>query len=122
MPKRVIVIDDSELAREVIKDDLEDSGFEVIATGSVKEAENIIHSPQRPDIILVDVMMPGIDGGAFCRIMKSREETKNIPIILVSMKEEKDIKVIIELAGADGYLWKANVNSVSLAKIIAKFD
>lgn len=122
MARKILVIDDSEVAREVIKDDLVDGGFDVLLAGSVKEAEKIIASTDRPDVILVDVMMPGMDGGSFCRMMKSRDDTKNIPVILVSMKEEKEIRVIIELAGADGYLWKANVNTVSLTKLIDKFQ
>jgi len=121
MAKKVLVIDDSEVALQVIKDDLEDGGFDVSLTNSCREAENIINSDDRPDVILVDVMMPGMDGGSFCKLVKSRPETKDIPVVLVSMKEENEIKVIIEQVGADGYLWKGGISAMALAKIIEKF-
>jgi len=121
MATKILVIDDSEVALQVIKDDLEGGGFNVLLARSSEEAEGIIQSDM-PDVILVDVMMPGMDGGAYCKLVKSRPETKDIPVILVSMKEEDEIKVIIDHAGADGYLWKANVSAISLAKIIEKFE
>jgi len=122
MAKNILVIDDSEVALQIIKDDLEEGGFDVSLARSGDEARGVINSDDRPDVILVDVMMPGMDGGSFCKSIKSDPQTNDIPVILVSMKEEAEIKVIIDHAGADGYLWKANVSAVSLAKIIEKFQ
>ena len=118
MEEKVLVIDDSEVALQVIRDDLEDGGFLVTLAHSSDEAQQIINSADRPDVILVDLMMPGMDGGAFCKMMKSKPETKDIPIILVSMKEKSEIEPILKQIGADGFLWKAHVSAVSLARII----
>ena len=104
MGKKVLVIDDSEVALQIIKDDLEDGGFNVLLANSGQEALDIINAGERPDAVLVDLMMPGMDGGAFCKNMKSNDETKDIPVILVSMKEEAEIRAIIDVVGADAYL------------------
>ena len=122
MTKTVLVIDDSELALEVIKDDLEDGGFTVLPVQSAQEGVELLGAGKRPDIILVDLIMPGIDGGAFCKMIKGRDDTKNIPVILVSMKEEKEIRPIITAVGADGFLWKANVSARALTKLIEKLQ
>ena len=120
MSKNVLVIDDSELALEVIKDDLEDGGFYVDTVQTANEALKILASGEKPDIILLDVMMPGMEGGELCVVLKNATKTGNIPVILVSMKEEEELKQIVKDFGADGYIWKANVSPETLAEMIEK--
>lgn len=122
MSKKVLVIDDSELALQVIKDDLEDGGFTVVPAQSAQEGVELLGAGERPDIILVDLIMPGIDGGAFCKMVKSGEKTKDIPVVLVSMKEEKDIKPIIDAIGADDFMWKGSISARALTKLIEKLE
>jgi len=116
--KNVMVIDDSEVALQVIKDDLEDGGYQVTTAHSCEEASGILSKGRRPDVILVDLMMPGMDGGQFCKALKASPDTRDIPIFIISMKEESEIKVIINQVGADGYLWKSNVSATALNRLI----
>lgn len=120
MSKKVMVIDDSEVALQVIRDDLEDGGYEVTTAHSCEEANQILGKGKRPDVILVDLMMPGMDGGQFCKAVKAAPETQNIPIFIISMKEENEIKVITDQVGADGYIWKSNVSATALDRLIQK--
>ena len=70
-----------------------------------------------PDLILLDIMLPGIQGLDVCRIIKSDRDTKNIPIILVSaLGQEDDIVNGLE-AGADDYIAKPFSNKILLAKL-----
>lgn len=121
MDKTILVIDDSEVAVEIITDDLTDAGFSVLPAGSGPEAEELLKTGYKIDLILLDVMLPGMNGDEFCRKMKSRPETRNIPIILVSTKEESELKEMVARSGADGYLRKASVTSGKLATVIGKF-
>ena len=118
MSKNVLVIDDSELALEVIRDDLEDGGFYVDTVQTAEEALKVLASGETPDIILLDVMMPGMEGGELCVVLKNAAKTGNIPVILVSMKEEEELKQIVKDFGADGYMWKGRLSAVALAKMI----
>jgi len=121
MSKTILVIDDSEVALEVIKDDLTAAGFSVLTASSSQSAQDIIFSGYKPDLILLDVMMPGMNGDEFCRLVKSRPESKDIPIIFVSTKEEGELKEMIKKAGANGYVRKAVLTSGGLARVIEKF-
>lgn len=60
----------------------------------------------KPDLILLDVMMPLMSGTKKARVLKSRERSRNIPILLMSSKEEPELRTLTAVAGADGYLPK----------------
>ena len=70
-----------------------------------------------PDLILLDIMLPGIKGLDLCRIIKSDRNTKNIPIILVSALGEEDVIVNGLEAGADDYINKPFSNKILLARV-----
>ncbi len=116
--KTILVIDDSEVALEVIKDDLTEAGYSVLTAGSSQAAQDIIFSGYRPDLIFLDVMMPGMNGDEFCQLIKGHPESKNIPIIFVSTKEESELKQMIKEAGANGYLRKAMMTTEDLIGVI----
>lgn len=82
-PKKILVVDDQPGNVFLLQDRLNREGYEVITaydgTSGIKVAKE-----QNPDLILLDVMMPGIDGFEACREISSHEETKHIPIILVT--------------------------------------
>ena len=104
--KRVVVIDDSKLVLAVAADALEGAGFEVITTDSGIEANRYIYSPRRPDLILIDVMMPMLNGDRKVRLLKERESSRNIPILLMSTKPREELKNLARTSGADGYIQK----------------
>lgn len=103
--KEVLVVDDKENIVELIRINLERSGFKVIPayTGAeaLEKAKLII-----PDLILLDLMLPDIDGFEVCRTIKLNPNTKDVPIIMITAKSEETDKVIGLGLGADDYITK----------------
>ncbi|PLX83844.1 MAG: two-component system response regulator [Desulfuromonas sp.] len=107
MPKRIVVIDDSELVLAIASEALEQAGFEVFTAGSGIEANSIIYSPmRRPDLILLDVMMPMLNGDRKVRLLKEREASRHIPVLLMSTKPAEELEGLARSSGADGFLRK----------------
>ena len=91
--------------REMIRIGLEKAGHAVHGAGSGEEALEIVRQ-DRPDLIILDLMLPGIDGLEVCRLLRTDRETAGIPLIILSARdEEKDIVTGLEY-GADDYLTK----------------
>jgi CheY-like chemotaxis protein len=104
--KRIVVIDDSKLVLAVATEALEGAGFEVLATDSGIEANQFIYSSRRPDLILIDVMMPLLNGDRKVRLLKERESSRHIPVILMSTKTRDELEQLTRESGADGYIQK----------------
>ncbi len=103
--KKILVVDDEEITTELAKRFLEKHGFQVICAYDGEAAFDIAIE-NKPDLILLDVMLPKIDGFEVCRRLKARDEFKTIPIIMFTAKGlTKDIKEGKE-AGADEYIVK----------------
>jgi len=119
MPKeRVLVIDDEEDILELVRFNLSREGYHVIIVGS---GEKAIEAARReiPDIIVLDLMLPGIDGLEVAKILKNGAETKEIPIVMLTAKgEEADIVTGLEL-GADDYVTKPFSPRVLVARLRA---
>jgi CheY-like chemotaxis protein len=82
--KKILVIDDSETNLVLLKAILEDAGFEAMLANNSKEAKTI-YSKSKPDLILLDLLMPGIDGFGFLRqLRKEHNDTLEIPIVVVT--------------------------------------
>jgi CheY-like chemotaxis protein len=105
-PKRIVVIDDSKLVLAIATEALEGAGFEVLATDSGIEANQFIYSSRRPDLILIDVMMPLLNGDRKVRLLKERESSRHIPVILMSTKARDELEQLTRESGADGYIQK----------------
>lgn len=103
--KGVLVVDDKENIVELIEMNLERSGFKVIPAYTGKEALEKTKSLS-PDLILLDLMLPDIDGFEVCRMIKLDQNTKDIPIIMITAKSEEADKVIGLGLGADDYITK----------------
>jgi DNA-binding response OmpR family regulator len=100
-----LVVDDSSLAREVITKYLHQSGFHVLTASSGEEAIEQI-SKNKPNIIILDIVLPGRSGFALCRDLKATAETTNIPVILCSNKKTNADRFWGLKQGADAYLCK----------------
>jgi CheY-like chemotaxis protein len=101
--KRIVVIDDSKLVLAIATEALEGAGFEVLTTDSGIEANQFIYSSRRPDLILIDVMMPLLNGDRKVRLLKERESSRHIPVILMSTKARDELEQLTRESGADGY-------------------
>ena len=115
--KKILIVDDEAEICELIQMTLEMNGFSQIRT--VKDGKSAINAAEfwLPDIILLDLMLPEIDGLSVCKILKNNPMTANIPIIMITAKSTPtDIVVGLEL-GANDYVTKPFNNQVLLARI-----
>lgn len=114
----ILVIDDNPTNLEVLLEYLEESGFEVAIARSGESALLQIEHIQ-PDLILLDVVMPGIDGFETCRRFKEKELTREIPIIFITALSDSVDKVKGFLAGGADYITKPFQHEEVLARITA---
>jgi len=105
MTARVLVVDDLEPNVKLLEAKLRAEYFDVLGAFSGKEAIERARKDQ-PDIILLDVMMPGMDGFEACRIIKAAPETAHIPIVMVTALDQQADRVAGLKAGADDFLTK----------------
>lgn len=103
--KQVLVVDDEAPIREMISVALEMAGYECIGAESGQDALSII-TDQKPDMILLDWMMPNMSGVELARRLRKDEVTSDIPIIMLTAKGEEENKVMGLEAGVDDYITK----------------
>jgi putative two-component system response regulator len=99
------VVDDSPLNRQFLQDELEDEGYQVSTAGDGEQALVIV-ADSAPDLILLDVMMPKMDGYETCRRLKSDERTILIPVVMVTALTAIEERIKGIEAGADDFLSK----------------
>jgi len=105
--KKILIVDDSELVLAMASDALQEAGFEVFtATNGIEANSYIFSTANRPDLIILDVMMPLLDGDKKAKILKQQNHSQNIPIIFISSKSEAELAALVAEAGADGYICK----------------
>lgn len=105
--KRVLVVDDSEATARLLEVELTAQGHEVMTANSADAATKIILKKKtRPDLVLLDVHMPGVNGEEFCRFIKGNSLFAGIQVVLCSAEEESELQRIMASAGADGYVRK----------------
>ena len=103
--KRILIVDDEKDFIDALSARLEARGFDIIEAYTGKEGIEKAHS-EKPDLIILDIMLPEMDGYDVCRKLKIDENYKNIPIIMLTAKfQPSDVKFAKEM-GADEYLTK----------------
>lgn len=113
--KRVLVVDDSEMVGLMLQGELTNRGFEVFVADSAEKATRIILKKQtRPDLVLLDVRMPNVNGEQFCRFIKGNPLFAGIKVLLCSSESPEELRRICRDAGADGFVSKDGV----LAKVL----
>ncbi len=115
---RILVVDDEENILELIKYNLEKEGYQVLLATDGNSAVEIAQR-ERPDLILLDVMLPQLDGLSTCRELRSNDITRKIPIIMLSARGEELDKVLGLEMGADDYVTKPFSSRELLARIKA---
>jgi len=112
----ILVVDDEEDILELIRFNLVREGYKVLCAPSGEEALSVGQS-EIPDLMVLDLMLPGIDGLEVTRVLKGDSRTKDIPIVMVTAKgEEADIVTGLEL-GADDYITKPFSPRVSVVGV-----
>ena len=102
-PARILIADDQPLNRRLLEVMLSQEGFVLLTAARGDEALAIV-AQQPPDLILLDVMMPGMDGYQVTAKIKGNLATKHIPIIMVSGLHDSGAKMLAKSAGADDFL------------------
>ena len=102
---KILVVDDNNINVKLLGRTLTNNNFNVVSAWSGKEAIEVTNS-EKPDLILLDVLMPEMDGYETCKILKENDETKHIPIIFLSAKNETVDKAKGLALGAVDYLTK----------------
>jgi two-component system alkaline phosphatase synthesis response regulator PhoP len=100
---KILIIQDSPSVNAMLKFRLESGGFSVETAETGEEGIEKTKSGQY-QLILLDYNLPGMNGSQVCRILRKQDNTKNIPIVFMSAKDEEKLQQITKEAGADGYL------------------
>jgi two-component system, OmpR family, alkaline phosphatase synthesis response regulator PhoP len=114
--RRILVVDDEKDIAELLRVNLERAGFATDTVHTGEEAlEQAFASP--PDLVVLDLMLPGLDGIAVCERLKQEERTANVPVLMLTAKAE-DAEVVAGLeSGADDYVTKPFSPKVVVARI-----
>jgi two-component system alkaline phosphatase synthesis response regulator PhoP len=114
--KTILVVDDEEDILELIKYNLSKEGYHVICAAT---GEDALAKAKRklPELIILDLMLPGIDGLEACKLLKNDSKTEHIPIVMLTAKtEETDVVTGLEV-GADDYIVKPFSPKVLIARV-----
>ncbi len=115
-PVSILVVDDEELIRSLLRLTLVRAGYDVIEAETGEEGITIVRE-QRVDLILLDVMMPGIDGFAVCEQIRQDPDMAHIPIIMLSARKDPQSRRESERVGATDYLTKPWATDVLLWRV-----
>ena len=115
--KRILVVDDEARVREMIEFRLRQFGYEVLQASNGRDALAVA-SQERPDLVLLDVMMPELDGFQVCGRLKQNEATRHIPVVMLTAKAEaKDVTRAFN-SGAVDYVVKPYDPAVLQQKVL----
>jgi two-component system alkaline phosphatase synthesis response regulator PhoP len=115
MKKKILVVDDEKDIVDILKYNLErENEFEVLTASNGKEA--LAHASLNPDVIILDIMMPEINGFEVCKQLKNNPATSKIPVIFLTAKENEIDEILGLEIGADDYISKP----ISPRKVLAR--
>jgi DNA-binding response OmpR family regulator len=103
--KKILVVDDEPDLVETVRFPLEMEGFNVLVSYNGEDALNQARK-ESPDLILLDLMLPKLDGYKVCRLLKFDERYKHIPILMLTAKTQEKDKILGKETGADEYITK----------------
>ncbi|RCK73966.1 MAG: Phosphate regulon transcriptional regulatory protein PhoB (SphR) [Ignavibacteriae bacterium] len=114
LERKILIVDDEKDIVDLLKYNLEKEGYEVITALDGQTA--IEYSSQNPDLILLDVMLPEVDGFEVIKMIKKQKDTENIPVIFLTAKGSEIDEVLGLELGADDYI----VKPISIPKLLAR--
>jgi twitching motility two-component system response regulator PilH len=117
---RILVVEDSPTALYVVSDMLIKDGYEVIKATDGEEALRLA-AQEKPNLILLDVILPKLNGYQVCRQIKAAPETQHIPVVMITSKSKSTDRNWGIEQGADGYVVKP-VDAVALRAVIGQFS
>ena len=105
MKEKILIVDDEADILTLLEYNLEKAGFKVISANDGPDAVEITKR-EKPDIIILDIMLPSMEGTEVCKILKSGDATRHIPIIMLTAKGEEVDRIVGFELGADDYITK----------------
>jgi two-component system, chemotaxis family, sensor kinase CheA len=119
MSKRILLVEDDQYQRQAEEALLRLRGFDVAIAVDGEEALKRLAKPERPDLIVLDLIMPKLSGFEVLRRVKGNPETSSIPVIVLSnLSQESDRREVLE-SGAAAYLVKANL---TLQEVVERIE
>lgn len=119
--KKILIVDDEHELLDFMKIRLEANNYEVIGACDGKEGYEKAHK-EKPDLILLDLMLPKIDGYWVCNLLKHDTRYGNVPIIIVTAKSGDTDQKLAKECGADAYMHKPVDIEMLLAKIASLLE
>lgn len=104
-PKRILIVDDEPDLVETLRFPLEMEGYQVLVADNGEMGLNLARK-ERPDLIILDLMLPKLDGYKVCRLLKFDERFKKIPVLMVTAKTQEKDRLLGKETGADEYIPK----------------
>ncbi|MBU1147689.1 MAG: response regulator [Candidatus Omnitrophica bacterium] len=114
--KKILIVDDEDDIRKMIKFRLEAVGYDVTEAADGQEGLDKARA-DKPDLLILDLMLPKIDGYKVCRMLKFDEKHKHIPILMFTARGQEKDKLIGKEMGADAYVTKPFEPKVLVDKI-----
>jgi len=105
MTASILIVEDEEPIQVLLTYNLEAEGFRARTTANGEDVPRLV-GEERPDLVILDWMLPGISGIEVCRLLRARAETRNIPIIMLTARGEENERVRGLATGADDYIVK----------------
>jgi DNA-binding response OmpR family regulator len=102
---KILIIEDDRDIVEMVEYNLKENGYDVISALNGKDGINLANK-ESPSLVILDLMLPLVDGFEVCRILKHKEQTARIPIIILSAKSQETDKIVGLELGADDYVTK----------------
>ena len=118
MTRHILIVEDSQIDRTRLEKLLSTNGFQVSLAENGQQAIASVKR-SRPDAILMDVNMPGMDGFAATRALRGDADTKDIPVVLVTAKDQKADKAWGQMLGAKGFITKPYTDDQILSQVRA---
>lgn len=118
MKPTVLVVEDEEALSMLLQYNLEKEGYNVVATADGEEAAMLVREIE-PDLVLLDWMLPSLSGIELCRRLRSRSETRNLPIVMITARGEEADRIRGLDTGADDYITKPFSTTELMARIRA---
>ena len=119
MAKVILIVEDDPKSLKLIRDLLQVSGYKTIEATDGKQGVKLAKA-KKPDLILMDIMMPKMHGYSACLAIKADKATKSIPVVILTALDHELNKQLGKEMGADGYMTKP-VNRQELLDVISRF-
>jgi DNA-binding response OmpR family regulator len=115
MPQKILVVEDNAAFRKTVRRVLEGAGYEVLDAGAGKEGLSLA-ARERPELVILDLVLPGLGGQEVCQKLKVEPQTAAIPVLILTGSDREGLEVACLDAGADDYVTKPVKSELLLAR------